>query len=192
MGLLGTKTVSGFAEELERETGTDVRQCYQCAKCTAGCPTSHVMDCPPAQIMHLAQLGMRDAALKAKSIWLCVGCETCSTRCPKDLEPMKVMKTLCAIAARENVPVEDRDLKAFHEAFLLPVKLTGRAYEMGMMGLLKLRTLNLFQDLGLGAAMFRRGKLKPIPELIKGRAVVARMFDRERAAKQEKAEEPEH
>jgi heterodisulfide reductase subunit C len=198
MECLGTKSVAGFVEEIKRETGVDVRECYQCAKCTAGCPTSFAMDSPPSRIMHLVQLGLREAALKSKSIWLCVGCETCSARCPRELEPSKVMKALCAIAAREKVPIEDPDVRVFHEAFLRPVRYLGRSHEMAMMGELKLRTLNLLQDLGLGAALFQRGKLKPLPEVIKGRKAVGRMFQRAStaggadSATHKSGEEPEH
>jgi heterodisulfide reductase subunit C len=62
---------------LEQEAGTSISLCYQCGKCTAGCPAAFAMDYPPRQVIRLLQLDMVDAALAVESIWICASCETC-------------------------------------------------------------------------------------------------------------------
>ena len=88
-------------EELQSRSHVDVSRCYQCGKCSAGCPVAEHMDIMLRQVMRLVQLGMMDEALKSKAIWLCATCETCSTRCPKGVEIATVMETL-RIMAKEK------------------------------------------------------------------------------------------
>ena len=71
-----------FVSQVEEMSAQRVADCYQCGKCTAGCPTAFAMDYPPNQIIRGIQLGMRDAVLSSKAIWVCAACETCTTRCP--------------------------------------------------------------------------------------------------------------
>ena len=165
-----------FLELVQERSGQNIRNCYQCAKCTAGCPTAFAMDSPPSVVMHMIQLGLADAALMKRSIWLCAGCETCTTRCPRVIDIARVMKTLCEIAIERGIPVPEQDVKTFHEAFLRGVQWHGRAHEMSMMAELKLRTLNLFQDVPLGISLFTKGKLGLLPHRIEGLGEVRRMF----------------
>ena len=73
---------------------TDVRDCYQCGKCSAGCPVAEQMDLLPHQLMRLVQIGRIDRALRSEAIWKCVSCMTCSTRCPKSVDCAGVIDTL--------------------------------------------------------------------------------------------------
>jgi heterodisulfide reductase subunit C len=185
------ESIPEFLDLVQERSGQDIRNCYQCAKCTAGCPTAFAMDSPPNVIMHMIQLGLADAALARRSIWLCAGCETCTTRCPRDIDIARVMKTLCEIAMERNVPVPASDIRTFHEAFLRGVQWHGRAHEISMMAELKLRTKNLFEDVPLGVNLFLKGKLRPLPERIEGLEQVRRMFRREPRSEAGQAP-PEH
>lgn len=78
--------------ELEQNTGETLSDCYQCGKCTAGCPAS--MDSPPNVIMLLLQFGKFDQALNSASIWACMGCLTCAERCPKNVSPAAIIEGL--------------------------------------------------------------------------------------------------
>ncbi len=88
--------------EVEEISGQNLYACYQCGKCAAGCPLSFGMDLLPYQVIRLLQLGQGQAALEAKSIWLCVGCLTCATRCPKAVDPARVMEALRTILLRSG------------------------------------------------------------------------------------------
>jgi heterodisulfide reductase subunit C len=165
-----------FVDWLIAESGEDVRKCYQCGKCAAGCPMFAEMDITPSQIMRAAQAGLEDLVLDSRTIWTCAGCETCAARCPRGLDLCNVMKALARRAFAENRTAAAPDIAAFHRSFLDTVSVLGRSYEPGMLGLLKLRTRNLFQDLTLGMKLFAKGKLNLIPEYVKGNAEVRRMI----------------
>ena len=82
---------SGLADEVLFECGQNVNLCFQCSKCGAGCPVEYAMDYSPVQIIHAIRLGLDDLALTSRTIWLCASCETCTTRCPQNVEVAKVM-----------------------------------------------------------------------------------------------------
>ena len=71
---------SEWKREVERRLGREVSACYQCGKCTAGCPVAYEMFYPVHAMVRLVQLGRKDDALRSRSQWVCVACETCSTR----------------------------------------------------------------------------------------------------------------
>ena len=83
-----------FIEEIERMSGEDVSKCYQCGKCTAGCPMAETMDLPPSLVMRYMQAEDSKALKGASSRWDCIGCLVCGSRCPKLCNPAKVMEAL--------------------------------------------------------------------------------------------------
>ncbi len=171
---------ASFAAQVGAEAGTDVYSCYQCGKCSAGCPISYAMDYQPRQIMRLAQLGLKDEALKSSTIWLCASCATCTTRCPREVKIASVMDVLRAMARREGYPIKERGIGVFNRAFLNAVAFGGRSYELGMIIGYKLGTFELFKDLDLGLTWVRQGKLKFIPERIRDAAAIRDIFAKTR------------
>jgi heterodisulfide reductase subunit C len=65
-----------FVHQVQEHGAEDPALCYQCGKCTAGCPIAYAMDYPPHQILRGVQLGMRDVVLSSRTIWLCAACES--------------------------------------------------------------------------------------------------------------------
>ncbi|MHB8829737.1 MAG: 4Fe-4S dicluster domain-containing protein, partial [Syntrophales bacterium] len=57
--------------------GIDVSYCYQCGKCSTGCPVAYEMDLTPTQLIHAMQLGLQDIVYKSNTMWLCASCLTC-------------------------------------------------------------------------------------------------------------------
>ncbi|MGE5380531.1 MAG: 4Fe-4S dicluster domain-containing protein [Methylocystaceae bacterium] len=163
--------------DLAERAETDVTLCYQCGKCTAGCPVAFAMDYGPRQIVRFLQLGLVEPALKAESIWLCATCETCSTRCPRGVGITELMDTLRQEALKRGIKT-DRSVAAFNESFLGMVKQFGRQYEAGLLLSHNMKTFNPLKDAGLGLPMLKRGKLHPLPDSIKGRGEVAAIFKR--------------
>ncbi|MES9858961.1 MAG: 4Fe-4S dicluster domain-containing protein [Sedimenticola sp.] len=93
--------------ELELATGETLTDCYQCGKCTAGCPAS--MDTPPSVLIRKLKLGLYQQALNSESIWSCMACLTCSERCPKNVSPAAIIEGLKLIHLREMDPRADVD-----------------------------------------------------------------------------------
>lgn len=86
--------------QIKAISGQDVRACYQCGKCTAGCPLASAMDLMPNQILRVLQLGEHEQALQSRTIWQCASCLTCAARCPKDVDPARVMDALRTLLMR--------------------------------------------------------------------------------------------
>ena len=80
-----TTTDTRLAKLLEKETGENVYLCYQCVKCTSGCPMAEHFDYTPNQIMRAVQLGQEEI-LSSRTLWLCASCNVCTTRCPQGLD----------------------------------------------------------------------------------------------------------
>jgi len=115
---------SAFVARVEKASGQKLLACYQCGKCSAGCPMAAYMDVLPNQIIRMAQLGMQKQLLASKSIWACVSCLTCNSRCPKNIHIAEVIESLRQTALR-NGQRDDRlkiwELSAEARADLPPI-----------------------------------------------------------------------
>lgn len=165
-----------FKRRIQEMCGENVLSCYQCGECTAGCPAAFAMDISPNQVMRMSQVGMKDEVLSSKAIWLCAGCETCATRCPRGVALSKVMDACRQMCVSEGRQAAEPNVVKFHEEFLRQVQIHGRAHEIGLIGAYKLRTRKFFDDVLQGAGMFLKGKLGLIPSRIKGRGEVRKLF----------------
>jgi len=155
---------AALKSELAARTAVDSACCYQCGKCTAGCPSADRMDVPSASLMRLIQLGRLREAMACESLWTCLGCGPCTARCPQNVDVAATMDGLRELAIREGVAASDRVKQrvwAFHRAFLNAVRRLGRLNEVQLVTEYKLRTRTFFQDLDVGARMFFQGKIKP-------------------------------
>ncbi len=152
-------------QQLEKATGNNFACCYQCGKCTAGCPAGEFMDNPPARLMRLVQFGHVEEAMRSDSLWYCLGCMTCTSRCPQNLEIAGTIDALRELAIRTGEISSDKSKKlvwAFHTAFLSTVRKTGRLQELALVNSYKLRTRTFLQDAGAGVKMIRQGKINPV------------------------------
>lgn len=156
-------TQSQLAETIFRESGQNVNLCCQCRKCAAGCPVSYAMDYSPTQLLHAIRLGMDDLVFQSRTMWLCASCETCTTRCPQEVDIAGVMDAVKIIALRQGVKPAIPRVAAFYKAALASIRNCGRMFELGMILDLKLRTREFFKDAELGMKMLRKGKLRILP-----------------------------
>ncbi len=166
-----------FAHRLKEATGEDVFHCYQCVKCSAGCPMAHAMDILPHQLIVEVQLGLRDEVISSRTIWVCASCLTCSVRCPTEIDIARVMDGLRQIAHAQKGKRGDKLVPLFHEAFLRSIRRRGRVYEIGMLIDYKFKAKQLFKDIGLGWRMFRKGKLRLLPSRVKNMAEIKDLFN---------------
>jgi heterodisulfide reductase subunit D len=91
-----------LAVKVQELSGENTYLCYQCQKCSVGCPTAHAMTYRPAQIMRAVQFGLQEMLMRDASIWRCLTCETCGTFCPNDLHPREVIEVLRCMAMEDG------------------------------------------------------------------------------------------
>ncbi len=166
-----------------------VDACYQCRKCSRGCPLTFAMDLLPDQVIRLALLGQEDQVLRCTTIWVCSSCETCTTRCPNDIDIAGVMDWLKEEALRRGYEVPQPGVSRFHQTFLRSVRLGGGRLPEGLLlGLYTMRsgqilrklwTGELFQEMRLGRELRKRGRLKlRRPPRLKGAREIKQIFQK--------------
>jgi heterodisulfide reductase subunit C2 len=163
-----------------------VQNCYQCGKCTAGCPQADRMDLVPNQVLRLVQIGETEKAARANSIWQCVSCLTCSSRCPKEVDCAGVLDALRQFSVEHSItaPAAQRTV-IFQQAFLQSIRRNGRLNELELTGLFKTRSFLadtnlpfLLKDAALAPRLLRRKKLHVTGESVEDRDLVRRIFER--------------
>jgi len=174
---------SSFLEEAKKKSGEDLTLCYQCLKCTAGCPTAPYMDIRPNNIIRMIQMGMKEEVLGSSAIWLCVSCETCGTRCPNKIDIGVLMDALREMAVEEGVKAKEKNIHLLHEAFIQSIKRGGRIHEATMLIDYKLRSKDFLTDLVPGMKLFIKGKIPLFPNFIKGKEEIKKIFEKCRKEK---------
>ena len=169
--------------ELIAQTGVNSACCYQCGKCSAGCPLAENMDFTSSVVMRMLQTedeSLDKELLQSQTIWICASCEMCISRCPMQIDIPKVMDYLRqqSIAKGLQNKSANKNIVSFHRSFLDMIRFTGRSYEVGMIADYKLRSKKFLQDLTLAPKMFFKGKLPIIPEMVKDRKNIKRIFKR--------------
>jgi heterodisulfide reductase subunit C len=131
----------------------------------------------PDLLLRMISLDQTDAVLKSRDIWLCVGCYTCATRCPNDIDIAATMDGLRQVALARGYPAGERDALLFHRLFMGVVQRFGRSHEAFMLGLFKvLSHVPLMNDVPAGIGLFMRGKVPVLPERLSAPAQVRQIF----------------
>lgn len=93
---------SALIQQIERVSGEKLKRCYQCGNCSGGCPVSFAMEIPPSQIMRFLQLGKVEEVMQANSMWICVGCLQCYSRCPQSVSVANTLEGLRLLVLRKG------------------------------------------------------------------------------------------
>ena len=174
-----------FVREVESNGPFQAEACYQCRKCTNGCPVTFAMDLYPDEVIRLTILGQRDRVLSCGTIWVCSACETCTTRCPNEIKISELMDCLKEMALNEGIAGPHPQVPASHKAFLNHLKKRGRIFEATYLpytlivsGELKRRWRNgtWRAEAKLGLQMALKGRVALYPKKIRGIEEVRRMI----------------
>ncbi|MBM3241919.1 heterodisulfide reductase [Candidatus Poribacteria bacterium] len=178
---MNTNGNSALLTIVESESGQTLTNCYQCQKCSAGCPVTPFTDYTVSQIIRLTQMNQASKVLSSSMIWLCTACGTCGARCPNDINMALAMDVLKKRAVETNgTKIDQNRINTFHSAFLDNIRKKGRLHEMGMMIGYKRKMGELFADISgdmkLASSMRKKGKLKLIGKKIKGVRKIKKLF----------------
>ena len=138
------------------------------------------MEYNPNKVIKMIQMGQKDKILNSSTIWLCVSCETCITRCPNEVDIARMMDVLRQMAIETGVGAKEKNILKFHEAFLSSIKFGGRINEMMMTVHYKLKSGDLFSDMDIAPAMFLKGKLSLLPPRTKDMKSIKRFLKKRR------------
>ncbi|MFW9909626.1 MAG: 4Fe-4S dicluster domain-containing protein [Candidatus Thorarchaeota archaeon] len=101
------KKFEAFDPEFTKQTsellgGQDLTACFQCAKCSAGCPVSDKVNIQIHEVMRMLLFGLREA-LETDMVWLCTTCYTCQERCPQGIDITDILFGLKNIAFAQGI-----------------------------------------------------------------------------------------
>jgi heterodisulfide reductase subunit C len=184
--LLSTETMNlGFVQKVEALSGSSVRRCFQCGKCSAGCPMRSFMEHPPNRIVRLLQLGQYERVLAGRSIWYCASCETCSTRCPNKVDLAAIMDALRKLSWDANGPSKESYVQLANRLFIENIKTYGRQYEMRLAAVFNIKSGQFLKDFLLGPKLITKGKLNMFQQKNRNIAEIEQIFARIEAMRRE-------
>ncbi|MBS5644470.1 MAG: 4Fe-4S dicluster domain-containing protein [Clostridiales bacterium] len=89
-------------ETILRISGVNPRKCMRCGKCSGTCPSYDEMEYHPHQFVYMVENGEIEPLLKSKSIYKCLSCFACVERCPRDVEPTKLVEAIRLAVIRQQ------------------------------------------------------------------------------------------
>ena len=89
-------------EQILRMSGVNPLKCMRCGKCSGTCPSYDEMEYHPHQFVYMVENGDIDALMKSESVYKCLSCFACVDRCPRDVEPAKLIEALRLCVIREK------------------------------------------------------------------------------------------
>lgn len=165
-----------FLKIINHVSRQNIHRCWHCWTCGGGCPFSEHMDLLPNQVIRLVQMGRGADALACRTIWLCVGCHTCSSQCPNSIDVAAVMDALRQLAINNGIEAPEPDIYRFHKYIYGSIQRHGRLNKLEAMVQFKLGSGKLFADLQSGLKMIARGKLEVLPQNVADKDDVLQIF----------------
>ncbi len=89
-------------EQVLRSSGVNVLKCMRCGKCSGTCPSYDEMEYHPHQFVYMVEKGDIETLMNSKSIYKCLTCFACVERCPRGVEPAKVVEAVRLAAVRQQ------------------------------------------------------------------------------------------
>ena len=112
--------MSDMTETVKRISGVNPRKCMKCGKCSGACPAYDEMDYHPHQFVDMVENGRVEELMNARGIYMCLSCFACLERCPRGVEPAKLIEAVrLAVIRQQNKnhlkveqipPIVDEDL----------------------------------------------------------------------------------
>lgn len=138
----------------------DPKDCYQCGKCSAGCPVASDADMTPREVLRHIQLGQVEPVLKSNMPWLCAGCGMCLARCPQSVDLPNLMLA-CRRAAEAQGIKPIGEVARFNQLFINGVREKGLSDEAVLAMRFNLTTGHFLQDALSAPKMVVRGMIGP-------------------------------
>lgn len=161
-----------FADELKNLTGIAVSECYQCFRCTNGCPVAKDMDIVPHKIMAYVLNDERARVLSSDALWSCLQCVTCSIRCPNGIDVTRIFEALRRLALGSGL-ASRTDIRDLDAAMIDSISRYGRLFELGAIMRYRVTHRGLFKGIPMAVDMLRKRRIGLFPHAISGRKRLA-------------------
>ena len=162
--------VNGFLKEVIDATpgGERLVHCLQCGSCGGSCPNGPDMDYTPRALFAMINSGQREEVLRSNTMWCCVSCYFCTTRCPQEIPITEIMYTLKRMAIAEGMAT-NTDAPALARTFTDLLDRYGRSFELGLASRYYLlnKPFAMLKMGPMGLSMFTRGRMALTPTKIK-------------------------
>lgn len=99
---MADKIMTDLRDEVQRISGVNPRKCMRCGKCSATCPSYDEMEYHPHQFVYMVETGNIEPLLKSDSLYKCLTCFACVDRCPREVEPAKLVEALRLVMERRQ------------------------------------------------------------------------------------------
>jgi len=169
---------TGLKPVVEEMSGVSLDACYQCRKCSAGCPVAVASESAPSEVIRRLHLGAGDELLESKLVWMCLSCETCYGRCPMQINFAAVIDALRSLSIAKGTEAPRGNMPLFNRMFLENVRIFGRSYDLSMIAGYKLGSGKLMDDAEKFPSMLMKGKMAILPPSGADKKVVQRIFGR--------------
>ena len=142
--------------------------CLQCGSCGGSCPSGPDMEYTPRTLFAMISAGQREKVLEANTMWVCVSCYFCTTRCPQKVPITDLMYCLKRMSIAER-RFKNTDAPALARTFTDLVDKYGRSFEFGLAtGYLLLNRPGSLMKMGpMGMQMFAKGRMSLLPTKIR-------------------------
>jgi heterodisulfide reductase subunit C2 len=135
-----SNTAASLLDEVETRSGQNLKACYQCRRCAAGCPVGEETGVTPDRLVRMIMLGDREAAMSNLLVWKCVACYTCGTRCPNNIQTARITEALKQMGKQEGIKPCRPRIADFHDAFMTSTRHLGRFNEIEGMAIYEAKT----------------------------------------------------
>ena len=89
-------------EQILRTSGVNPLKCMRCGKCSGTCPAYDEMEYHPHEFVYMVERGEIEPLLNSKSLYKCLTCFACVDRCPRDVEPAKLVEAVRLMVIRQQ------------------------------------------------------------------------------------------
>lgn len=150
-----------YQNVMSMPSGEKIKICQQCGTCTGSCPTSHMMDWGPREIIAAFRAGMIDRVVRSNTIWHCTSCYSCTVRCPAGIKITDLMYELKRLAIKYDLAPRKSKNPALTKYFIDNVRKHGRNHELELMTRMMLaKDWSMpFKFAGVGLSLMKAGRL---------------------------------
>lgn len=160
------------------QDGDKILKCIQCGTCSGSCPLTDHMENAPRELFALIREGNIVEALSSQTLWYCVSCYKCMTRCPKEIPVTDLIYSLKELAIKEGLAPKRHKTISLNSSFSNCIEKNGLVTESAVMSGYGIKhPVDVVKKVPLALKMLKRDRLEILPQKTKNPAMLKKMFE---------------